>query len=164
MLRVLADGEERHRLEDARGREVGWVRGRVVTLGWFADERRALAATGAAWRALDATLRRAFAGWPRYAPALDRLHVVHDGVDEWLSDGHARLARVVRPRRGAAPADAVALAFELPSYAHEGLAVTAAQAMAQAVHEPVAPVAAHLPTASHAPHTSPAPHADRATA
>lgn len=142
MLRVLADGEDRHRIEDAAGREVGWVRGRVIGLCGFADEPRAIAAAAPAWRALDAVLRRTFAGWPRYAPAFDALHLIHDGIDEWLSDGHTRIALVMRAPQdswhGASHAHGHAhgltLAFALPSYAHEGLAVSAAQLMGEAVH------------------------------
>ncbi|GLC25157.1 hypothetical protein [Roseisolibacter agri] len=138
MLRVLADGEDRHRIEDATGREVGWIRGRIIGLCGFADERHAIAATAPAWRALDAVLRRTFAGWPRYAPAFDALRVIHDGIDEWLSDGHTRLALVLRAPHDthvdAPHAYGLTLAFALPSYAHEGLAVAAAQLMGEAVH------------------------------
>lgn len=30
MISVFADGENRHRLEDASGAEIGWIRGRVI--------------------------------------------------------------------------------------------------------------------------------------
>jgi hypothetical protein len=30
MVRILADGEQRHRLEDADGNHIGWIRGRAV--------------------------------------------------------------------------------------------------------------------------------------
>ena len=138
MLRVLADGEDRHRIEDAAGREVGWIRGRVIGLCGFADVSHAMAAAAPAWRALDAVLRRTFAGWPRYAPAFDALRPMHDGIDEWLTDGHTRIALVMRtpqdPWHDASHAHGLTLAFALPSYAHEGLAVSAAQLMGEAVH------------------------------
>ena len=93
MLRIFADGESAHRLEGPDGTVVGWVRGRGIGFRGFANERQAVDAAVAAWKALDAVLRRQFAGWPRHAPALDRLRVVHDGVYEWISDGDSTVAR-----------------------------------------------------------------------
>jgi hypothetical protein len=135
MLHVLADGDDRYRLEDADGSAVGWIRGRVIGLRGLPDERGTLSAAASAWRALDAVLRRTFAGWPRYAPAFDRLRLVHDGVDEWISDGDSAIARLVRTERTSSGAASLALEFELPSYAHAGLAITAAQAMGEALRD-----------------------------
>ena len=154
MFRVLADGDDTHRLEDAEGVAVGWIRGRVIGLRGLDDEQQATAVAIAAWRALTAALRRQFGGWPRYEPALDRLRVVHDGVHEWISDGTAPIARLVREEHGAARershatahaaaqatthAGPLAIEFELPSFASEGIAVSAAQLMGRAFQECVA--------------------------
>lgn len=161
MLQVLADGDDRYRLEDADGTAVGWISGRVIGLRGMPDEGRTMSAAAVAWRALDAVLRRTFAGWPRYTPAIDRLRLVHDGVDEWISDGTSSLARLVRTERTASAAASLALEFELPSFAHEGLAITAAQAMGEALRAsasasvadapvPVAPVPVVTPRATRA--------------
>jgi hypothetical protein len=138
MLRVLADGDDTHRLEDADGTPVGWIRGRVIGLRGLADEDQAMAVAIAAWRALDAALRRQFSGWPRYEPRLDRLRIVHDGVHAWISDGTASLARLTRPGDAHPHASSFAIEFELPSFASEGIVITAAQLMGNAFRAHVA--------------------------
>jgi hypothetical protein len=137
MLRVFADGEEAHRLEGPDGTVVGWVRGRGIGFRGFGDERQAVAAAVAAWRALDAVLRRQFAGWPRHEPALDRLRVVHDGVHEWISDGHAALARLHRVDDAPRSGGSLAIELELPSFASEGIAIAAAQLVGEAIQKNV---------------------------
>jgi hypothetical protein len=137
MLRIFADGEAAHRLEDPDGTAVGWVRGRGIGFRGFADERQAVDAAVAAWTALDAVLRRQFAGWPRHAPALDRLRVVHDGVYEWISDGHSSLARLHRVADAAGPGGPLAIELELPSFASEGIAIAAAQLVGEAIRKHV---------------------------
>ena len=152
MYRVLAEEEERHRVEDDDGRTVGWIHGRTIGFRGFDDEARALHAAGVAWRALDRVLRREFAGWPRHEPAYDRLHIANDERGEWITDGQWTLARVLRfdrTPRGAAP---LALEFQLPSYAREGVAVAAAQLMGVALGEMIArpPVLSRSAEAAHA--------------
>ena len=137
MLKIFADGEEAHRLEGPDGTVVGWVRGRGIGFRGFTSERQALTAAAAAWRALDAVLRRQFAGWPRHEPALDRLRVVHDGVYEWISDGDSALARLHRLDTGAEFGRWLAIEFELPSFASEGIAVAAAQLVGEAIQKHV---------------------------
>jgi hypothetical protein len=151
MFRVLADSDGTHRLEDADGTPVGWIRGRRIGLHGLEDEPQALAVAVAAWRALDAALRRQFAGWPRYAPEFDRLRIMHDGVHEWISDGATALARLIRLPGVDARADSFAVEFELPSFASEGIAVTAAQLMGKAFRECVADGARPERAPTHAP-------------
>jgi hypothetical protein len=133
MIRVLADGEQRHRLEDAEGRLIGWIRRRAIGFRGFASERDAITAAVDGWRALESVLRREYAGWPRFAPALDELHLVHDGAHQWISDGRTPLARLVRPPADAASDQSFAIEFVLPSYASEGVAIAAAHAVARAL-------------------------------
>ena len=135
MLRIFAEGEAGHRLEGPDGTVVGWVRGRGIGFRGFADERHAVDAAVAAWKALDAVLRRQFAGWPRHTPALDRLRVVHDGVYEWVSDGDSSLARLYRFADAPGPDGSLAIELELPSFASEGIAVAAAQLVGEAVRK-----------------------------
>jgi hypothetical protein len=128
MITVHADGDGRHRLEDASGRPVGWVRERAIGFGGMPSEEYALAAIVAAWPALTAALRRHYFGTPRHELVPERLRVVHDGAYEWVVDGQRPLARLHRP-----PADRdggeLAIEFVLPSYATEGVVVSVAQVL-----------------------------------
>jgi hypothetical protein len=135
MLRFFADGELRHRLEDAAGRHVGWIRRHTIGFLGFASEHDAIAAAVDAWRGLESVLRRHYSGWPRFELELDELRLVHDGAHEWISDGRVPLARLIRPRADEASGGAFAIEFVLPSYATEGVAIAAAQMMARALDE-----------------------------
>ena len=131
MLRILADGDARYRLEDAAGAHVGWIRGRALGFLGPRSDAEAMAAVAAAWPSFDAALERHFAGWPREAVALDQLRTVHDGAYEWVSDGRRPLARLIRP-----PADghgALGIEFVLPSYASEGVVISVAPVVANAL-------------------------------
>jgi hypothetical protein len=137
MITVLADGEQRHRLEDAEGRLIGWIRRRAVGFRGFASERDAISAAVDGWRALESVLRREYAGWPRFEPALTKLTFVHDGAHEWISDGRTPLARLLRPPADQESDASFAIEFVLPSYASEGVAIAAAQVVARALqHHP----------------------------
>jgi hypothetical protein len=93
----------------------------------------------AAWHALDLVLRRQYPGWPSYTPALDELQLVHDGAYEWFADGTAPIARLIRPQRRAYDLT-FGIELVLPSYASEGVAITAAHAVGAAL-VPAAPPA-----------------------
>jgi hypothetical protein len=134
MVRFLADGELRHRLEDADGNHIGWIRRRAVGFRGFQSERDAIDAAVDAWRALESVLRREYTGWPRFEPVLEALHLVHDGAHEWISDGRTPLARLARPT-DSGPDTSFAIEFVLPSYASEGVAIAAAQVMARALQD-----------------------------
>jgi hypothetical protein len=157
MITVLADGEQRHRLEDAEGRLVGWIRRRAVGFRGFASERHAMTAAVDGWRALGSVLRREYPGWPRFEPMLDELHLVHDGAHEWISDGRTPLARLVRPQADYGSEDATfAIEFVLPSYATEGVAIAAAQVVARALQDHAQRrAAAPALSASHRPSSPP---------
>ena len=133
MFRVLADGEERHLLEDAAGTPVGWIHGRVIGFRDLAGEAQALAAAAAAWQALETVLHREFGGRPGAPLAVDELRFRRDGASEWIAVGLRRIARVHRDGIGRAQAGAFAIELELPSYAHEGTAIVAAQVMGRAI-------------------------------
>jgi hypothetical protein len=151
MIRVLADGEQRHRLEDAEGRLIGWIRRRAVGFRGFASERDAITAAVDGWRALESVLRREYAGWPRFEPAFDELRLVHDGAHEWISDGRTPLARLIRPPADGGSDGSFAIEFVLPSYASEGVAIAAAQVLARALQDHAQRRAAAPTFAGHPP-------------
>jgi hypothetical protein len=132
MLNVHMDGDDRHRLEDQAGAQVGWIRGRAIGFTGLATERDALRAAATGSRALQVALRRQYPGWPQYEPAFEALKLVHDGAYEWVSDGKVPLARLVRPGAGTAGAR-YGLEYVLPSFASEGVAIAIAQALAYAL-------------------------------
>jgi len=165
MLNVLAQGDDMHRLERPDGTPVGWIRDRTIGLHGVGDERRAITAACAAWRALDAALRNQHPGWPRYEPVVDALHVVRDDRHEWIADASRRIARLLR--RGDAPPGSAsfALEFDLPSWATLGTLVSAAQSMSRAADATAADATAADATAhDEAPSDVPSrsPHLPRA--
>lgn len=133
MLSIHSDGDERHRLERADGAEIGWIRGRAIGFRGLAERADALPAAVAGTRALQVILRQAYPGWPQYEPALDTLRLVHDGAYEWVSDGTVPLARLVKTSADDASGPWLGLEYVLPSFASEGVAITAAQALARAL-------------------------------
>jgi hypothetical protein len=132
MLKILSDEDNKLRLEDGSGLSVGWIHGRAIGFRGFATESIARKAATAAWRALDASLRQQYPGWPHYEPAFDQLRTVHDGVSEWFHDGTTEIARLLRPHRRAYD-HSYGIELMLPSFASEGVAITAAQSIAKAV-------------------------------
>ena len=169
MFRVLAAGEERHLLEDADGTPVGWIHGRTIGFRDLTGEARVLAAAAAAWQALETVLYREFGARPQPARVADRLRFTHDGAAEWIAVGSRTIARVHRLAQVPGRITGFALEFELPSYAHEGTAIVAAQVMGRAIreqegwshgaeprpaHAPPAETAARPPTSAPGPDTS----------
>ncbi|HEX6597712.1 MAG TPA: hypothetical protein VF034_00190 [Gemmatimonadaceae bacterium] len=144
MLRVLSDGDDRYRLENQDDVQVGWINGRAIGFRGFATEAAAKDGAVAAWRALDLVLRRQYPGWPSYAPALDDLQLVHDGAYEWFADGTAPIARLIRPQRRAYDLT-FGIELVLPSYASEGVAITAAHAVGAALESSAPPLAGEAP-------------------
>jgi hypothetical protein len=132
MITVLADGEGRHRLEDAAGSPIGWVHGRAIGFGGVRSADQALAMTVVAWPRLEAVLRRHYFGRPRDEPAWEQLRLAHDGAYEWVTDGQRPLARLRRPPADRREGD-FALEFVLPTYATEGVVVAAAQVVGTAL-------------------------------
>jgi hypothetical protein len=132
MLRVLSDGDDRYRLENDDDVQIGWINGRAIGFRGFATEDDAKEGAVAAWRALDLVLRRQYPGWPSYSPALDELELVHDGAYEWFADGTSPIARLIRPQRRAYDLT-FGIELVLPSYASEGVAITAAHAVGAAL-------------------------------
>lgn len=140
MLRVLSDGDDRYRLENEDDVQIGWINGRAIGFRGFATEGDAKEGAVAAWQALDLVLRRQYPGWPSYTPALDELQLVHDGAYEWFADGTSPIARLVRPQRRAYDTT-FGIELVLPSYASEGVAITAAHAVGAALATPTTPLA-----------------------
>jgi len=137
MLRVLSDGDDRYRLENDDDVQIGWINGRAIGFRGFATEADARRGAVAAWQALDLVLRRQYPGWPSYAPVLDEVKLVHDGAYEWFADGTSPIARLVRPQRRAYDLT-FGIELVLPSYASEGVAITAAHAVGAALATPEA--------------------------
>ena len=135
MVRAFADGEDRHRLEDVNGRNIGWIVRRAIGFQGFATESVAMRAALDSWHALEAALNREYAGRPKREVLADRLHVVQDGSREWISDGHVRLAQLQRRPDDDAGAAAFAIELQLPTYATEGVAIAAAQVVARAIRD-----------------------------
>jgi hypothetical protein len=138
MLRVLSDGDDRYRLENEDDVQIGWINGRAIGFRGFATEAEAKQGAVSAWRALDLVLRRQYPGWPSYTPSLDQLQLVHDGAYEWFADGTAPIARLIRPQRRAYDLT-FGIELVLPSYASEGVAITAAHAVGAAMAPEAAP-------------------------
>jgi hypothetical protein len=132
MLKILSDGDNKHRVEDSAGTQIGWINGRTIGFRGFDTEDDAREATIAAWRALGSALRQQYAGWPRYEPKLDQLRRIHDGAYEWFYDGTAPIARLLRPQRRAYDRS-FGIELVLPSYASEGVAIAAAHSVAKAI-------------------------------
>jgi hypothetical protein len=132
MFRVLGNGDDKHRLEDASGTQVGWINGSAIGFRGFVTEDDARDAAVAARKALDAALARQYAGWPSWEPAPGRIGTVRDGVDEWFADGPVHVARLLRPQRRAYDSS-YGIELILPSYANEGIAIAAACSVAAAV-------------------------------
>ena len=135
MVMVLEDGVNRHRLEDADGKQVGSVRNGTIRLYGLTSKADAIVAAMMVWETLDAALAREFAGWPRYRPVFRRLRVLHDGAYDWIADGLKPLARLLRVPMDRGSDDMFAIEFVLPSFASEGVAISAAQIMANVFEE-----------------------------
>jgi hypothetical protein len=130
MFKVSIDGnDDRLRLEDLEGRNVGWIRGHTIGFGGLPSEEIALRAVPEAWMALEMTLKR---GYPGHAPRpvkKSNIDIVHDGAYEWVADGFRPLARLMRPHTGRNSEEAYALEFMVPSYATQHVTIAAAQAV-----------------------------------
>jgi hypothetical protein len=137
MIRVLGDGDARHRLEDESGRDIGWIRGRAIGLRGLDDEMQAMAAVRATWPVFVAALRRHYFGFPAHDIDRAPLRLVHDGAYEWVSDEQRPLARLHRSQ-GERSNGSVAIEFVLPSYANEGVAISVAQVLATALQSHLA--------------------------
>jgi len=141
MFKIFIDGnDDRLRLEDTAGRQVGWIRGHTFGFVGLANEKTALRAAVDAWRSLEKTLQR---GYPGRAPRPvneSNVEVVHDGAYEWIADGFRPIARLLRPRTERNSEDSFALEFLAPSYATQHVAIAAAQAVWEVVSEHIAPI------------------------
>jgi hypothetical protein len=63
VVRILADGSNCHRLEDAEGKQVGSVRNGTIRLRGLASKEDATAATMIVWETLDCVLARQLVRW-----------------------------------------------------------------------------------------------------
>jgi hypothetical protein len=132
MLRVFSEGDDVFRLENEAGTHIGTIRGRAISFRGFPSETSARDAAVAAWRAMNDALRREYPSWPHYELVPERLGTTHDGAYEWFYDGTKAIARLMRPAQvGRERGFAVELV--LPSYASEGVAITASHGMSRAV-------------------------------
>jgi hypothetical protein len=131
MLKIVNHGDDKYDVEESSGAKIGWISGRSIGFRGFATETDAREGAVAAWRALDRVLRQHCGAGLRHEPALDRLRTVHEGAYEWLYDGTARIARLLRPQRRAYDGS-LGIELVLPVSAGERLAVAAARSIASA--------------------------------
>lgn len=134
MLRFLAEGDRRHRLERGDGTPVGSVHGQTIRLIGLESEDEAYGAAVAIRRAFDVVLAQQYPGWRRDESS-DALRLVHDGAYQWISDGVVPIARLIRPEADRSTDESFALEFVLPSYANEGVAIATADAMVRALDD-----------------------------
>jgi hypothetical protein len=132
MLKVLSEGDGRYRLEDSGGASIGWIRGSAIGFRGFVTEIDARDAAVAAWRSLSASLRGEYPGWPHHEPAFEQMRTIRDGAYEWFSDGTVPIARLLRPH-GRAYDSSYGIELVLPSYATEGVAITASPNLVLAI-------------------------------
>ena len=127
MVTVLAYGEDAFRLVNGAGRDVGWIRPRIIGFGGFVTEDGARAAALDGARVLASCLKRELG--VAHLELSDRLRVrtVRDGADEWVVDGPVRVARLLRVETGRGRAQEFAIEFLLPRYATAAVAINAAQ-------------------------------------
>ena len=140
MFKVFIDGnDDRLRLEDLAGRQIGWIRGHTFGFSGLANEQAAIRAAVDAWRSLEKTLQR---GYPGRAPRPvneSNVGLVHDGAYEWIADGFRPIARLLRPRTARNSEDSFALELLAPSYATQHVTIAAAQAVWEVLSEHIAP-------------------------
>jgi hypothetical protein len=129
MLRIIADGENRFRLESANGVDVGWIRNRTLGFRGLPSEATTIEATVDSSRALEVSLAREFPGRPIHEISAPGVRLVHDGAYEWIADGDRPLARILRPTSGLFPETDFGLEFQLPSYATHHVSIAGAQAV-----------------------------------
>ena len=135
MLRIIQDGENRHRLESDDGTHIGWIRDRVVGFNGFPSQSTAIDVAVVASKALEATLRGQL---PSRLPRLitrASARLVHDGAHEWISDGRVPIARLLRVRGDDAARRTFGLEFVLPSHVGEGTAILAAHALGRVIED-----------------------------
>lgn len=136
MFKVFIDGnDDRLRLEDLAGRQIGWIRGHTFSFGGLACEKTALRASVDAWRSLEKTLQRGYPGRAQRPVNASNLRLLHDGAYEWIADGFRPIARLLRPRTERNSEDSFALEFLVPSYATQHVTTAAAQAVWEALSE-----------------------------
>lgn len=132
MFNIIGDGDGKYRIMLGDEVAVGWLNNRAVGFRGMATEEAAREAASVAWRAMDQVLTNQYAGWPRREPRLDQMRITHDGAFEWFHEGTMPIARLLRPHRRAFNAT-FGIELVLPTYATEGVGVSVAQAVAQAV-------------------------------
>lgn len=132
MIKILSEGDGKHRVENEREERIGWIRGLAIGFRGFATEDGAREAAVAARHCLDRMIQSQHNGWPSHSMAASGIHTVHDGAYEWFFDGTIAIARLLRPQRRAYDMS-FAIELVLPSFASDGLAVTAAHALCSAV-------------------------------
>jgi hypothetical protein len=132
MFNIIGDGDGKYRIMLGDEVAVGWLNQRAVGFRGMTTEAAARDAASVAWRAMDQVLTNQYAGWPRREPRLDQMRITHDGAFEWFHEGTMPIARLLRPHRRAFNAT-FGIELVLPTYATEGVGVTVAQAVAQAI-------------------------------
>jgi hypothetical protein len=116
MVRILADGDS-HLLETTDGRRIGWIRDRAIGFTGFESRDDALQWAIEGWSSLQSALERSYSGWPRRSVSAEDTRI--DG--DTITDGATAIARLVNHDDAS-----FAIEFELPTYATDGVAISAA--------------------------------------
>lgn len=150
MLRILDDGENRFRLENETGADVGWIRGHSIGFRGLPDETAAIEAGVDSSRALERSLASEFPGYEVRYIGTSGIRLVHDGAYEWVADGNRPLARLLRPAFGAVPEKTFGIELVLPSYSTSRDTIACAHAVWRAI-EPRLRVTSRSPVSSERP-------------
>lgn len=129
MFRILQDGENKFRFENAAGLDVGWIRGNSIGFRGLPNEIAAIEAGVEASRALEKSLVSEFPGYEAHDIGTPSVRLVHDGAYEWIADGNRPLARLLRPVSGAVPEKSFGIELALPSYATSRSSIACANAV-----------------------------------
>ena len=130
MFKIFMDGnDDRLRLENERGQQIGWIRGQAIGFSGLPSRRAAQLAAVKSWRAMEATLLRDYPGRLSRPVNASNVSIVHDGAYEWVAEGHRPLARLLDPSSHRNPHDSFALEFLVPSYATHHVTIAVAHAI-----------------------------------
>jgi hypothetical protein len=108
MLHIQPDGQQRSRLVDSDGREIGWIHGRAVRFSLDGSGYDIMTAASKAMHALQGVLTPALRGIDNGAASV-RLRLTHEGTHAWISDGPIPIARCFRPKGSTHPSLALQL-------------------------------------------------------
>jgi hypothetical protein len=132
-IRHVNLGDSKHRLENASGSAVAWVRGHTVGINGLRSIREAVAVAPVLHRTIDTMVARRYPARHRPVRLSGALRLVHDGAYEWIAAGNMPVARVHPPHTMGLRNESLALEFVLPAFVSETVALAAAKEAAAAL-------------------------------